>query len=117
MKLAETELIWALYVESTYSSVDIDIEGVADDQETTVGGLVVRNHDGNNAPRKKITLASTAASGNVTLTRNNTKVKVFTAATGGTEITFNGIDNKFAVSTCPKISMSKARRRALRCTT
>lgn len=59
-------------------------------------------HDGNDAPRKKIILKTTKTSGNVTLTRNNTKVKVFTAASGGTEITFDGTDNKFPVGDLPK---------------
>jgi len=84
-------------------NVDLDIDGVADDKEETIGGLVVKRADGNNAPRKKITLDSTLTIGNVTLDKNNTtKVKVFTAATGGTEITFNETDNKFPVGDLPK---------------
>jgi hypothetical protein len=47
-------------------------------------------------------LKSTAASGDVTLERNNTKVKIYTAETGGTEITFNGTDNVFSVGDLPK---------------
>jgi len=82
--------------------VDLDIGGVTEVTEYTVGGLVVRNTDGNNAPRKTITLDSTAATGNVTLTRSSSKVKVFTAASGGTEIAFNGTDNKFPVGDLPK---------------
>ena len=83
--------------------VDIDIDGVADDKEFTIGGVVVKNADGNNAPRKKITLNSNITTGSVILTKGVTnKVKIFTAATNGTEITFNGTDNKFAVNTLPK---------------
>jgi hypothetical protein len=87
------------------TAVSITVSGVANADKSTVGGLVVLNSDSNSAPRQQITVAqATPASytGNVTLTRNNTKVKLFTAATGGTEITFNSTDNKFANSTLPK---------------
>jgi hypothetical protein len=40
----------------TVLKVDLDIDGLSETDEDTVGGLVVRNHDGNNAPRKKITI-------------------------------------------------------------
>jgi GT2 family glycosyltransferase len=84
-------------------TVDIDIEDVPDDKEETIGGVVVRRADGNEAPRKKITLDSTATTGNVILTRNNSKVKVFTEEEDGTEITFNGTNNKFPVGNLPKV--------------
>jgi len=65
----------------------------------------VRKYDNNNAARKKIIVRQvkpTVWTGNVLLSRNNTKVKVFDAATGGTEITFNGTDNKFTNSSLPE---------------
>jgi hypothetical protein len=46
-----------------------------------------------------ISLDTTATSGNLTLSRNNIKFKVFTAVDGGTEIGFDGIDNVFDVAT------------------
>jgi hypothetical protein len=85
--------------------VDLDIDGVTDQNEESVGAVVVRSYDSNNAPRVKITLQKVQPSqwsGNVILSRNNTKVKVYTAETGGTEITFNGTDSKFANGNLPK---------------
>lgn len=85
-------------------TVSISINGVANADKFTVGGLVVLNSDNNTPPRQMITIAKaqpTSYSGNVTITRNNTNVKLFNAATGGTEITFNGTDNKFANSALP----------------
>jgi len=85
--------------------VDLDIDGVAEEDEETTGGVVVRDYNDNNAPRKKIILGSVSPSswtGDVKLTRNNTKVKVFDASSGGTEITFNGTDNKFGDTNLPK---------------
>jgi hypothetical protein len=49
-----------------------------------------------------ISLDTTATSGNLTLSRNNIKIKVFTAADGGSEIGFDGTDNVFAASDLPK---------------
>ena len=85
--------------------VDLDIDGLSETDEDSVGGLVVRNYDANNVPRKKITIQKVDPntwSGNVTLTKNSTKAKVFTASTGGSEVTFNGTDNKFANSALPR---------------
>jgi hypothetical protein len=84
---------------------DLDIQGLSEADEDSVGGLVVRNFDTNSAPRKRIIIQKIAPSsftGNVILTSGSTKIKAFTAATGGTEITFNGTDNKFANSGLPK---------------
>ncbi|HPA46722.1 MAG TPA: hypothetical protein PK395_13230, partial [bacterium] len=84
--------------------VDLDIDGISEENEESVGGLVVKNLGDNNPPRKKITIQKalpTSWGGDVILTRGDTKIKVFTAATGGTEITFNGTDNKFANSSLP----------------
>jgi hypothetical protein len=89
----------------TVLEVDLEIDGVSGANEETVGGVVVRRYDNNDAPRKKIILHKaepTTWSGNLILSRNNTKVKVYDAESGGTEITFNDTDNKFANSTLPK---------------
>lgn len=78
--------------------VDLDIDGMDEEAEDDPGAVVVRNFDGNNAPRKKIILraAEGASYGDKqVLTRASDKVKVFTAATDGTEIMFNGGDNEF----------------------
>ena len=96
---------WRIRYEPDILKVDLDIDGVADADEETTGAVVVRRHDDNDAPRKKIILRQvepTAWSGDVLLSRGNTKVKVFDAETGGTEITFNGTDNKFASTALPK---------------
>jgi hypothetical protein len=87
------------------TTVSITVSGVANADKATVGGLVVLNSDSNNALRQQITVEQAqpaSYAGNVTLTRNSAKVKVFTAATNGSEITFNGTDNKFANSTLPR---------------
>ena len=78
--------------------VDLDIDGMDEEAEDNPGAVVVRNFNGNNALRKKIILraAEGASYGDKqVLTRASDKVKVFTAATGGTEIMFNGGDNEF----------------------
>jgi len=82
---------------------DLEIDGVASADKKTIGATVVRNYDANNAPRKKIILQVAPINwpGNVILSRNNTKIKIFNAVTGGTEIMFNGTDNKFATTSLP----------------
>ncbi|MEQ8785775.1 MAG: hypothetical protein RIC55_05730 [Pirellulaceae bacterium] len=74
-------------------SVRIDIEGVAEDDKESVGGLVIRSADGNDAPRKKITVTSTISTGAVILSRSNNKVRLFYEPAGGAEVTFN-LDNQ-----------------------
>jgi hypothetical protein len=90
--------------EMIVAKVALEIDGVADSDKESVGGLVVRNFDGNDAPREMITIESPQVSveGFIELTvSNSSKVKVFTAATGGTQITFNGTDNRFEFSSLP----------------
>jgi hypothetical protein len=87
------------------AAVDLDIDGMDDgDVEDSQGGLVARNFDGNNAPRQKITLQAVASgwSGNVLLTKSGMPIDVYTAATGGTKLTFNGTDNAFLKTSLPK---------------
>ena len=86
----------------TITAVDMDIDSVLDILEENPGGIVVRRYDGNNAPRKKIILRKVQPAHSVTLSRNNTKVKVFDAQTGGSEIAFNGTENKFTDGQLPK---------------
>ncbi len=83
---------------------NLDIDGVADDKEEIPGGLVVKRASENNAPRKKVILqqikdpqdATKPWIGTVELVKLDPKIiKVFTEAEAGTEITFNGTDNKF----------------------
>ncbi|HEY3242219.1 MAG TPA: carboxypeptidase-like regulatory domain-containing protein [Phycisphaerae bacterium] len=51
----------------------------------------------NNATRKKVTLKTDLAfDGDGTFTRSSAKIRFFTAVTAGTEIKFDGTDNKFA---------------------
>jgi len=93
-------------VKFTVVEVDLDISGVADADEESVGEVVVLKFDNNGAPRKELILRKvepTTWSGNVILSRSGgSKVEVFDSETGGTEITFNGSDNKFANSALPK---------------
>ena len=75
------------------------------------GGLVVKNFDGNNAPREEIVLSGGPSStvGSVVLTESNFAggtgwVQIFTAQTGGTAINFSGpnANNVFPVNALPK---------------
>lgn len=85
------------------------IDGVSEADKNTKGGLVVKTftagaYDTAAPPRKKITIQSVEPStwtGDVLLTVSG-KVSVYTALTGGTALTFNGTDNKFASSALPK---------------
>jgi hypothetical protein len=90
--------------EMAVAKVALEIDGVADSDKESVGGLVVRNFDSNDAPREMITIESpqVSAEGFIELTvSNSSKVKVFTAATGGTQLTFDGNDNRFEFSSLP----------------
>jgi hypothetical protein len=59
--------------------------------------IVVVKKPHTNPDRKPVTLrTSSAFGGNGTLTRSSEAARFFTAATGGTEITFNGVDNVFS---------------------
>jgi hypothetical protein len=85
--------------------VDLDIDGVLDSDEESIGEVAVAKDPGNNAPRKKIILNQVDPgtwSGDVILTRSSAKVNVFTASTGGTQLLFDGVDNRYANSSLPK---------------
>ncbi len=86
------------------ANVNLDIPGCDGNTEDDPGGLVIRNHDGNNAHRKTIVLqqAELFWHGNVLLTCSSTKVKIYDAYTGGNQITFDGTDNKFSNDDLPK---------------
>jgi hypothetical protein len=68
----------------------IDLAGIADGQKATIGGLIVRNIDGNNAPRKKITISMVVTppgyAGGVVLECGSNKVKVYDAITAGSVV-------------------------------
>lgn len=84
----------------------IDLAGVADANKATIGGLIVRNFDGNNAPRKKITVSMrvlpAGCNTNVILQSASNKVKIYDAATAGTQIAIDGTHNRFPVGSLPK---------------
>lgn len=74
----------ATSVTGTALKANLEIEGVNEGEEETVGGFV-----GVRCPRMKIILQKIQPetwTGNAVLAWSSTKVKVFTAATGGTEI-------------------------------
>jgi hypothetical protein len=81
------------------SPVSFEIAGVPDADKFTVGGLVAMSSDSNAAPRAQMTIGNSSAP--VTLSENNAKVSIFTAPTGGSQITFNGMDNVFQPSQLP----------------
>ena len=88
----------------TVDGVKLTIDGVADGDKQTVGGLVAMKSDNNNAPRKKIIVNkvnSSTFTGNLLLESSSDQISVFTASSGGTELTFNGTDNEFANSSIP----------------
>lgn len=80
--------------------VDADYDGIIDSTDDTLelspGGIV---GVGKREPIILMPVLPSSWGGDVVLTKNSTNVKVFDAPTGGTEITFNGTDNKFANST------------------
>jgi hypothetical protein len=86
----------------------LDIKGIDDEVlEASVGAVVVRRSDGNDAPRKEIILQKPSSwSGTVVLTRSyggEGRVKVFTGpGEQATEITFAGGDNEFSTDNLPK---------------
>ncbi len=83
--------------------LDLDIDDKNETEEDTIGGLVVKNSLGTPPPRKKIIIrALDGLTEDVTLSRNNSKVKVFPVASGGNEIPFNGTNNKFPANSLPK---------------
>ena len=87
----------------TIVPADIDIDGFDETTEDNPGGLVVERAADNNAPRKKIIIQQIPGwTGNVLFTKVSGGVKVFDAAAGGTEVTFNGTDNKYANANLPK---------------
>lgn len=73
--------------ESSASSgvVDLEIVGFSQEQEDTEGAFVDVGR-----PRKKIILRCTESSGNVTLTRNNDKIRIFNELWWGSEIPRTG---------------------------
>src|SRR5262249_49495794 len=70
-----------------------------------VGGLIVRNFNANNAPRKKITIGKSATAGfagNILITSSSAKVSFFAADAGGAALAQDGTQNKFANAALPK---------------
>jgi hypothetical protein len=79
------------------------LDGVAEVDKKTKGGLVVRSFDGNQAPRKKITIgAATAGFTGKIVIAADAKVTLFDAANGGVRITLDGNKNAFAAAALPK---------------
>ena len=88
--------------------LDLDIQGKSETEEDTPGGLVVKRADGNDPPvgggslRRQITIQHLdGLTTDVTLTRNNAKLKVFPNQYSSNEIAFDGVHNKFAANTLP----------------
>ena len=80
------------------------VAGVADAKKVTEGALLVRDFDGNQAPRKKLTIGRcepAAFSGHVLLRCASPKVKLFKAASGGAAIALDGTQNRFAAGSLP----------------
>ncbi len=84
-------------VDADYDEV-ISVDNPDDPIEVSSGGLVCVGS------RDEIILRKahpSAWNGAVVLTKNSANVKVFKAAAGGAEITFNGTDNKFSNAALP----------------
>jgi len=76
--------------------LDLDIKDLDEEQEDDPGGLVVKNADNNNAPRKEIILQKVVPeswTGDVVLSKHTCQgdVRLFTAKTGGDEILFDAV--------------------------
>jgi len=75
--------------ESDPPNVDLDILGMDENPEDSIGGLVVKNCDGNGAPRKHIIIQPIDPpdwQGNLVLSRNSDKVNVETNVETGTQL-------------------------------
>ena len=82
----------------------LTLAGLADPKKRTEGALLVRDFDGNQAPRKKLTIGRcepAAFSGSVLLRCASPKVKFFKVAAGGTAIALDGAQNRFATGSLP----------------
>jgi hypothetical protein len=87
------------------ATVSLTVDAVAAGNKTRVGGLIVRNFDGNNAPRKKITISAVTPAGvpgDVIFQCPSGKVKFMDAAVGGAEVKIDGAANRFAPGALPK---------------
>ena len=103
--LVDGEVTYQDMVKVTVVRVDIRVQWMQELHEERWGEVLVRRHDGNDAPRKQVRLAAPEPAGwatEVSLQRSSTKVKVYDAEEGGNEITFLGGDSKFAVAHLPK---------------
>ncbi len=86
-------------VKFTVVQADLDVEGLNEAQEDDPGPLVGRRHDGNEAPRRKITLQKVlpeAWTGGVSLMAlpPDDRLKVYDAAEGGNEVDCDGHGNE-----------------------
>lgn len=99
----EYERITARFELKLPCKVDLAAKGVADGEEESVGALVVKNGDGNDAPRLPVSMRRVKGlTGDLVLNRVTSRLKVFTAAKGGAEIAFDGSSNRFANASLPK---------------
>jgi hypothetical protein len=99
----EYERITARFELKLPCKVDLAAKGVADSEEESVGALVIRNADGNEAPRLPVSLRKVKGlDGDLVLGRVSSRLKVFTAAKGGSEIAFDGSANRFANASLPR---------------
>jgi len=84
----------------------IDLAGVAEADKVTIGGLIVRRFDGNNAPRKKVTISMVAlpagCTANVILQSGSDKINIYDAAAAGNLIAINGAENRFPSASLPR---------------
>ena len=93
-------------VKFTVVQADLDVEGLNEVQEDDPGPLVGRRHDGNEAPRRKITLQKVlpeAWTGGVSLMAlsPDDRLKVYDAAEGGNEVDVTGTGTSFLQQNLP----------------
>jgi hypothetical protein len=86
------------------SKAVLALAGVAEAKKRSVGGLLVRSFDGNDAPRKKLTVSmvNSAPNSKVLLQLAGDKIRIYDAATGGTEVKMDGAANLFAAGALPR---------------
>lgn len=83
---------------------DLDVDGVAEADEESVGAWLLRTRDDATAPRRRIVLhkpVPDAWEGHVVLTRSSQRLAVFDASVGGTAVSFDGTANRFHTSALP----------------
>ena len=102
------------------SAKNVTMPETGPDGKQQLGGLVVKNCDGNNAPREEIVLRAGRAAPSAASSSRRTGGPVgpdIHSQFGGSPIAFDGTSNVFPVNALPKHLWVRASAKALICAT